>query len=108
MFIDEAKLAAQLSHNHIIQIYDLGKAGEDFFIAMEFVDGKDLRSILDSARKQGKPLPIELALMIVAVMVLVNVDVIGRGAFNLPVSGVPEIVSIMFVRAKTDTAGAVV
>ena len=68
MFIDEAKLAAQLSHNHIIQIYDLGKVGDDFFIAMEFVDGKDLRSILDSARKLGKPLPLELALMIVAAL----------------------------------------
>jgi serine/threonine protein kinase len=68
MFIDEAKLAAQLSHNHIIQIYDLGKVGDDFFIAMEFVDGKDLRSILDKARKLGRPLPIELALMIVAAL----------------------------------------
>ena len=68
MFIDEAKLAAQLSHNHIIQIYDLGKVGEDFFIAMEFVDGKDLRSILNKARKEEKPIPQGLALMIVAAL----------------------------------------
>ncbi|MEO8195919.1 MAG: protein kinase, partial [Thermoanaerobaculia bacterium] len=47
MFIDEAKLAAQLNHNNIIHIYDLGKIGDDYFIAMEFVDGKDLRSILN-------------------------------------------------------------
>jgi CheY-like chemotaxis protein len=55
MFIDEAKLAAQLNHNNIIHIYDLGKIGEDYFIAMEFVDGKDLRSILNSARAASRP-----------------------------------------------------
>jgi len=64
MFIDEAKLAAQLSHANIIQIYDLGKVGDDFFIAMEFVDGRDLRSILQEGRQAHRPLPSALALMI--------------------------------------------
>ncbi len=40
MFIDEAKLAAQLNHTNIIHIYDLGKIGDDYFIAMEYVDGQ--------------------------------------------------------------------
>ncbi|MBP9824364.1 MAG: TonB family protein [Thermoanaerobaculia bacterium] len=64
MFIDEAKLAAQLNHNNIIHIYDLGKIGDDYFIAMEFVDGKDLRSILNSARAESRPLPLGLALLV--------------------------------------------
>ena len=64
MFIDEAKLAAQLNHNNIIHIYDLGKIGDDYFIAMEFVDGKDLRSILNSARAENRPLPLGLALLV--------------------------------------------
>jgi TonB family protein len=64
MFIDEAKLAAQLNHNNIIHIYDLGKIGEDYFIAMEFVDGKDLRSILNTARAESRPLPLGLALLV--------------------------------------------
>ncbi|MEO8276134.1 MAG: TonB family protein [Thermoanaerobaculia bacterium] len=64
MFIDEAKLAAQLNHNNIIHIYDLGKINDDYFIAMEFVDGKDLRSILNSARAESRPLPLALALLI--------------------------------------------
>ncbi len=64
MFIDEAKLAAQLNHNNIIHIYDLGKIGDDYFIAMEFVDGKDLRSILNSARAESRPLPLGLSLMV--------------------------------------------
>src|SRR5262249_1366235 len=64
MFIDEAKLAAQLSHPNIIHIYDLGKIGRDFYIAMEYVEGKDLRSILNAARRRGMPLPLGLALLI--------------------------------------------
>ena len=54
MFADEAKLAAQLNHPNIVHIYDLGKieAG-GYFIAMEYVDGRDLRSILQSAREHG-------------------------------------------------------
>jgi TonB family protein len=66
MFIDEAKLAAQLNHPHIIHIYDLGKLDDDYYIAMEYVEGKDLRSILNTARKQSSPLPVGLALLIAA------------------------------------------
>jgi len=64
MFIDEAKLAAQLSHPNIIHIYDLGKIGSDFYIAMEYVEGKDLRSLLNAARQHNFPLPLGLALLI--------------------------------------------
>ncbi len=66
MFIDEAKLAAQLSHNNIIQIYDLGKVGDDFFIAMEHVEGKDLRSVLTAAQESRRPIPPGLSLLIVS------------------------------------------
>jgi TonB family protein len=66
MFIDEAKLAAQLNHNNIIHIYDLGKIADDYYIAMEYVEGRDLRSILNSGRHNGDPLPLGLALLIAA------------------------------------------
>lgn len=68
MFIDEAKLAAQLTHANIVQIYDLGKVGDDFFIAMELIDGKDLRSILNRAADLGRPIPAGLALNVVAAL----------------------------------------
>ena len=57
MFIDEAKLAAQLSHPNIVQIYDLGKAGGSYYIAMEYVDGRDLRSLLRKLREYKLPMP---------------------------------------------------
>ncbi|HYX24338.1 MAG TPA: TonB family protein [Thermoanaerobaculia bacterium] len=66
MFIDEAKLAAQLSHPNIVHIYDLGKIGRDYYIAMEYVEGKDLRSLLNAGRRKDLPLPLGLSLMIAA------------------------------------------
>ncbi|HEY7213332.1 MAG TPA: serine/threonine-protein kinase, partial [Thermoanaerobaculia bacterium] len=66
MFIDEAKLAAQLTHPNIVHIYDLGKIGRDYYIAMEYVEGKDLRSLLNAANRKGMPLPLELGLLIAA------------------------------------------
>lgn len=64
MFIDEAKLAAQLTHNNIIHIYDLGKIQSSYYIAMEYVDGWDLKTILKKAQEHDQPLTIELALFI--------------------------------------------
>ena len=64
MFIDEAKLAAQLTHSNIIHIYDLGKVDAYHYIAMEYVEGKDLRSILKLGHERGWPLPLELALFV--------------------------------------------
>src|SRR5262249_8977293 len=67
MFADEAKLAAQLSHPNIVHIFDLGKIESGgYFIAMEYVDGRDLRSILHLARENGIPMPIPLAVSIAA------------------------------------------
>jgi serine/threonine protein kinase len=61
MFIDEAKIAVQLNHANIAQIFDLGKVGNAYFIALEYVHGKDLRAIFEAARALGTPVPVELA-----------------------------------------------
>jgi len=66
MFVDEAKLAAQLNHAHIIHIYDLGRIEGDYYIAMEYVEGENLRAILNAARERGRPLPVGLALYVAA------------------------------------------
>jgi TonB family protein len=64
MFVDEAKLAAQLQHPNIIHIYDLGKIDRSYYIAMEYIDGKDLRSILRTLGDKKARLPLGLALFI--------------------------------------------
>ena len=57
MFIDEADIAGNLEHENIIRIYDLGKIDETIFMALEPVDGKDLRLIFDFVRSSGTPIP---------------------------------------------------
>lgn len=64
MFIDEAKIAVQLTHANIAQIFDLGKVGDSYFIAMEYIEGKDLRAIFDRMRKKGQTIPFPMAVYI--------------------------------------------
>src|SRR4051812_28735441 len=52
MFIDEAKIAVQLNHANVCQIFDLGKVEDSYFIALEFVHGKDLRAIFDRCKQK--------------------------------------------------------
>lgn len=63
-FIDEAKLAALLSHQNIVQIYDFGPMENSFFIAMEYLCGKDLRAVFEKGRREKLPLSLEYALHI--------------------------------------------
>jgi TonB family protein len=60
MFIDEAKLAAQLNHPNIGHIYDLGKLEDSYFIAMEYVEGKDLRAILKELEERKRTMPVRV------------------------------------------------
>ncbi|MBW1870681.1 MAG: protein kinase [Deltaproteobacteria bacterium] len=66
MFLDEARIAAQLNHPNIVQIYDLGQEGEDFFIAMEYLEGESLGYLASEARKAGQVLQPAIAAGIIA------------------------------------------
>ena len=65
-FIDEAKLAALLHHQNVVQIYDFGSLGESYFIAMEYLVGKDCRIINSKAKEKNLPLELQNALFIVS------------------------------------------
>ena len=54
-FIDEAKLAALLNHQNVVQIYDFGTMEDSYFISMEFLFGKDLRATLARPEEKGSP-----------------------------------------------------
>ncbi|MBI4126351.1 MAG: serine/threonine protein kinase, partial [Deltaproteobacteria bacterium] len=64
MLIDEAKLSVLLSHANIVQVYDLGKVGDDYFIAMEFIHGVNLRDVLYKLREAKRAVPPDLAVFI--------------------------------------------
>jgi serine/threonine protein kinase len=59
MFIDEARLAATLHHANIVQVHDIGQQGGDYFFAMEYLHGEDLRSLLHKLSQSGRHLPLE-------------------------------------------------
>jgi serine/threonine-protein kinase len=66
MLVDEAKIAGLLKHPNIARVYEFARAHGEYFIAMEHVDGKDLRSTLERCRQQKKPVPPQHAAYIAA------------------------------------------
>ncbi|MGO9832881.1 MAG: serine/threonine-protein kinase [Polyangiaceae bacterium] len=65
MLVHEAKLAARLSHANVVQVFDLGRADNRLFIAMEYVEGFDLNDLLRRCARANVPLPVELAVHVV-------------------------------------------
>jgi len=65
MFIEEAKLAVQLNHANIAQIFDLGVVDGAYYIALEHVHGRDLRGMFDRCRQLGDPMPVSQACFVV-------------------------------------------
>lgn len=61
MFLDEARLSAQLSHSNCVQVFDIGVRDDAYFIVMEFVDGANLKSIATSMQNKGRTFPIPVA-----------------------------------------------
>jgi hypothetical protein len=64
MFIDEAKLTAQLIHPKIVQVIDFGEVKGQYFIALEFIDGFDALALLRSAASKQMRLPLPIAMFI--------------------------------------------
>jgi len=66
MFLGEAKLAAQLNHPNLVQIFDFGRAEGSYFIAMEYIDGPNLRTLQVRARDLRRMVPFPIAARIVS------------------------------------------
>ena len=66
LFIAEAKLAVALTHSNIVQVLDFGKVEQSHYIAMEFVEGKDLTQILIKQSRARKQVPVEAAVYMLA------------------------------------------
>src|SRR5580765_5777645 len=64
MFLDEARVSMQLQHANVVSVFDIGMADTAYFIVMEYVDGANLKTILESLRRQGKRLPVAQTLYI--------------------------------------------
>ena len=64
MFLDEARLSAQLNHSNCVQVFDIGVGDNAYFIVMEYVDGADLKAVIDYLRNAGRVFPVEIAVLI--------------------------------------------
>src|SRR5437868_4680714 len=64
MLVDEAKLSVQLQHANIVQTFDLGRIDEQYYIAMELIDGIDLYKLLRQASEREIDFPPEIAAFI--------------------------------------------
>jgi len=68
MFLNEAKVAARLSHPALCQVFDFGRVDGQYFIAMEFIHGENLRNLTRVATERGLPPPPGLVARVVADM----------------------------------------
>src|SRR5262249_54023695 len=66
MFRDEAAIASQLDHPNIAKIYDVGKVDLSYYLALEFVSGKDLRVIFERAGRSRDSMPLDFIVYITA------------------------------------------
>lgn len=64
MFLEEARLAAALSHANIVQVLDFGRVDGEYYLALESVHGLDLRQLLDQLRREKDLMPLELAALV--------------------------------------------
>jgi serine/threonine-protein kinase len=64
MFLDEARVSAQLSHSNCVQVFDIGVGDNTYFIVMEYVDGADLKGLIEHRRKSNTAFPVEEACLI--------------------------------------------
>ncbi|HET7543779.1 MAG TPA: serine/threonine-protein kinase [Polyangiaceae bacterium] len=65
MFMDEARLAAQLNHPNVVQTYEVGTEGDRHVIVMEYLEGQSLSAVVRRAAAEGNPMPLGLQLRII-------------------------------------------
>lgn len=63
-FLDEAKVVVHLNHGNIAQVFEMGAVDDDYFISMEYVEGKTIARISARLRERGERFPLPLALYI--------------------------------------------
>ncbi|MBW2703108.1 MAG: serine/threonine protein kinase [Deltaproteobacteria bacterium] len=61
MFLDEARIAAMLNHPNVVQIFDLGRIDGHLYMAMEYLSGESMSTVVKSARRQNRSIPPHIA-----------------------------------------------
>jgi serine/threonine-protein kinase len=61
MFLDEARLGLRMTHANVVQMFDIGVSNDTYFLVMEYVDGCNLKTILEMAQRRGRPIPVPVS-----------------------------------------------
>lgn len=64
MFKDEARITSELHHENIAQVYDFGRVGDEYYLALEYVPGLDVRRIVNSLREKKQRVPLNITFRI--------------------------------------------
>lgn len=64
-FLDEAKVVVRLNHANLVQVFDAGKVDEDYYLAMELVEGKDLRAVWNRCAQLHRRIPVDIAIFVI-------------------------------------------
>ncbi|MHC5057261.1 MAG: serine/threonine protein kinase, partial [Planctomycetota bacterium] len=106
-FLLEARLAGRLSHQNLIQVFDVGRDHDQYFFAMEYIDGETVEQVID---REG-PMPVDKAFDIViqvlrAVTYIWKHKIVHRdikpGNIMVMRSGVAKLADFGFVKSKFD------
>ena len=63
-FVAEAQVAVKLQHANVAQVFEVGRVGDEYFLALEHIDGRDLRRTISLLKDSGRGMPPDLALFI--------------------------------------------
>src|SRR5205809_490384 len=88
MFVDEARISSNLHHGNIVQVFDFGRVDSSYYIAMEFVDGPNLKNLTQRYLKGKGAFPRHLGLFLIvqvarALEYAHNVRIEGDAVLNL-------------------------
>ncbi len=63
-FLDEATVVVRLNHANLVQVFDAGRVNEDYYLAMELVEGKDLRAVWNRCAQLHRRIPVDVAMFV--------------------------------------------
>ena len=102
-FVDEAQVAIKLQHVNIAQVFEVGRVGDEYFLALEYIEGRDLRRLFSTLAQRAMQMhslgrtPVTLIMIDLDKLKFVN-DMYGHQAGDAFITGVAKAMAKVFLR----------